>query len=472
MTPGPPRGLIAWRLLTRGNLLEVLEELEPYGDVVRWSLAGRPFYLLRSPAHVEHVLISNQAAYGKSSDYELLSVLLGKGLLTNEGESWTRQRRLIQPMFAKRHLGQFAEHMTTAIGEFVDDWGRRREGERVDVATAMDGLTLDIVGRALFGAHLVEHRVRMREAVLTGLRSEMVASRLQLILALPRPLVELGVWLFFRLPLPLPRLRRLRDALVTIDEVVNGVIALRRASPEGDPADLLGLLLSARHEDGSPMSDRQVRDELVTFLMAGTETLALTLAWMWHMLAGSRHARERLFAEVDDVLGDRVPTVEDAERLTWTRAAFEEALRMHPPVWVFDRQARTDDEIDGHQIPAGATVLLPTYLIHRDPRLWPNPNAFDPRRFLPERSSDRPRGAYFPFGAGRRVCMGGGFAILEATLITAMIAQRFRLEDVADAHIEPETTVVLRPRHGIPMTLHRRSRQRQFAGRASFAARS
>ena len=200
------------------------------------------------------------------------------------------------------------------------------------------------------------------------------------------------------------------------------------------------------------MSREQVRDELVTFMLAGHETTANGLAWMWYLLSRSPEARDRLHAEVDEVLGGRVPTADDVERLPYTSACFQEALRLYPPAWVIEREAVADDEIDGHPIPAGATLIMPTYLIHRDPRLWPNPEGFDPRRFLPENARAHPRYAYLPFGAGRRVCVGAGFAILEGTLIAAMIAQRFTFDLAPGVRVVPEPTVTLRPRDGLPMT--------------------
>jgi cytochrome P450 len=255
----------------------------------------------------------------------------------------------------------------------------------------------------------------------------------------------------------MPRsLRRLRDALNTMDAVVQELITARQASPDADPGDHLGLLLAARDEEGRAMSRRQVRDELVTFLLAGHETTANGLAWMWYLLSKHPEARERMVAEVDQVLDGRTPTADDAERLPFTAACFQEALRLYSPVWIFEREAVADDEIDGHRIPAGSTIFITNYLVHRNPRVWPRPAEFDPTRFLPDQVHGHPRCAYLPFGAGRRVCIGAGFSILEATLIAAMIAQRFILELADEARVEPETTITLRPRWGLPMTLHHR----------------
>jgi cytochrome P450 len=456
-TPGPRGSRMAWQLLTRANLLDVLAENAHYGDLMRFNILRKPFISVRAPEHLRHVLVTNQDNYRKSFQYRLLAVGgLGNGLLTNEGESWSAQRRLIQPMFAKRHLGRFAAHMTTGIADFVADWECEPHGERVDVAAAMNALALDVVGRALFGAQLADEAARLRPAVLVGLRSGVLAARLQLVAAAPRWVVDVGAWMLFHLPLPTRGQRRLRDGLNTIGDVVNGLIEARERDPEADPGDLLGLLLAARDDDGRAMSRDQVADELVTFMLAGHETTANGLAWMWYLLSQHPEAREQLLAEVDDVLGGRLPTAEDADRLKWTAACFQEALRLRSPVWMLEREAIGEDHIDGHRIPAGATILVPVHLVHHDPRLWPDPERFDPSRFLPDQVHEHPRGAYMPFGAGRRVCIGAGFSILEATLITAMIAQRFTLDLAPGARVVPETTITLRPRHGLPMTIQRR----------------
>lgn len=454
-TPGPGRRRIV-RTLLREDLLRMLFDTTTlYGDVVHWraGLGRRSFFLIRAPEHLEHVLVARQDNYIKSFQYRLLAVGMGEGLLTNEGASWERQRRLIQPMFAKRHLGQFAEHMTAAIGSAVDEWDRRPDGRQINTADAMSGMTLDVVGRALFGAELAADAARIGPATVVGLRTGILAARLQLAFAPPRWVIDRGRAIF-RLPVLTPRLARFRRAIRTIDEVVNRLIAEREADPDAEPTDLLGLLLAARDEAGRGMSRTQVRDELVTFMLAGHETTANGLAWMWYLLSRFPEARERMLAEVDAVLGGRVPTADDADRLVWTSACFQEAIRLYPPAWVFEREAVDDDQVGGHHIPAGSTLIFPTYLIHRDPRLWPNPEGFDPRRFLPD--APHPRYAYLPFGAGRRMCVGAGFAILEATLIAAMIVQRFTLDLVPGATVVPEPTVTLRPGDGLPMIVHRR----------------
>jgi cytochrome P450 len=265
---------------------------------------------------------------------------------------------------------------------------------------------------------------------------------------------DLGGWLLYNLPVVPPPLGRIRTAMHTIDDVVRGVIDARPSG--GGDGDLLDLLLAAGDETGESLSRTQVRDEVVTLVLAGHETTANGLAWFWYLLAQHPEARARMQEEGDDVLGGRTPSAADADRLTWTTACFQEAMRLYPPAWVLEREAIADDELDGWRIPKRSTVIFPVFLIHRDPRWWPNADAFDPTRFIGERAAQSHRGAYLPFGAGRRACVGANFALMEATLIAAMLAQRFTLDLVEGAPAQPDATVTLRPRYGLPMTMHRR----------------
>ena len=235
------------------------------------------------------------------------------------------------------------------------------------------------------------------------------------------------------------------------------VIHERQANPGRDD-DLLGLLLSVRDEQGEKLPLRRVRDEATTFMLAGHETTANALAWMWYLLAREPEARRRLLAEVDSVLGARRPSAEDLPALAWTSACVQEAMRMYPPAWLIPRTAIEDDEIDGHRIPRGSSVLIPIYAIHHDQRWWPQPERFDPQRFLPGQEAKRHRSAYLPFGGGRRVCIGSSFALMEAALVTAIMSQRFTYELEPGHPVEPEATLTLRPRYGLHMFAVRRNR--------------
>lgn len=443
------------RLKALFTFQQVLDRFEMISDrssgLVKVEGGRASYYVVWDPDLLERILVTHQHLYVKSAQYRLLAVVVGEGLLTSEGELWSSQRRLIQPMFAKRHLGRFAEHMTDAIGDFIRVWSTLDDGDGVDAATAMNTLTLDVVGRALFGAELSGKAARLGPVLTSGLRAGVRAARLQLLFDPPPWLVEKAPGLVRRAPSWTPGLRWIHNVLTTTDEVVDQIIA---DHPEGSD-DLLGLLLAARDpESGEPMPRRQVRDELMTFLLAGHETTANGLAWLWYLLALHPDIRDRVYREVDEVLNGRVPTAHDADKLVWTTAAFQEALRLYPPAWSIVRTTAQADTLNGHEIPAGTSIVIPIHLAHHNPRLWPDPDRFDPRRFLPGRSQP-PRFAYLPFGGGRRICVGAGFAVMEATLITAMIAQRFRLDLKPGAEVIPEATVTLRPRNGIPMTLHK-----------------
>jgi cytochrome P450 len=253
-----------------------------------------------------------------------------------------------------------------------------------------------------------------------------------------------------------PGRRRTLAAIEELDAVVTRMVDERAAEPDTEHDDLLGLLLEARDEEtGETMSRRQVRDEVMTFMAAGHETTANALAWTWMLLSQHPAARERMLAEIDEALGGRVPTSEDVDRLPWTMAVVSESMRLYPPVWGIGRQAIADDEVGGHRVRRGTVVGIVPYLIHRDPELWPNPEGFDPERFMPG-APERPKLAYMPFGAGRRICVGAGFAQMEAVLLVAMIAQRFTLDLQPAFHAVPEATITLRPRDGMPMTVRRR----------------
>jgi cytochrome P450 len=426
-----------------------------YGEVAATHARGRLIVSISSAEAARHVLVSNQDNYGKGIEYELLRICLGDGLLTSEGEVWRRQRKLVQPMFAKRHLSDFTGHMTAATADALDGplMGSLAEGDVVDVNRTMMELTLDIVGRALFGADLTGSTAArvgpaMNNVLTLGTR---MARRLPTYAASMLPGMNLRRAIALN-----PEGRRFQRSLDELKKVIDEVLHERAALGDtGD--DLLGLLLSARDETtGDAMSREQIGDELLTFMLAGHETTSNALSWTWRQLSLNPAARQRLFDEVDTVLGDRVPTMEDVDRLPWTRACVEEAMRITPPVWMVGRKALVDDEINGFHIPAGSSLMVLITMIHRDPKLWPNPEGYDPERFLPENAKSRPRQAYMPFGAGRRICVGSTFAIIEATLLAAMISRRLSFDLPRGAVFEPDAAITQRPRNGLPMCVHRR----------------
>ncbi|MBF6332657.1 cytochrome P450 [Nocardia transvalensis] len=466
--PGPT-GLDALRTMAgiRRDPCTTFQNLvERYGDVVRVDISGQPFFVVNDPELVEDVFVARQSNYVKTLNVKVAAMALGNGLLTNDGESWARQRRLMQPLFARRQLDRFAEHMITAGERTLTRWDARPDGDRLDVSAAMNALTLDVTGQALFGCDLSADAAPVHEALVEILRG------------VGKAMTSLVTWLPARLPgvspdlalrLQAPRWRRLDAAVAVLDDVVARLIRERQQDSRDDRRDLLGLLLGARDEAGEPaMNPRQVRDELVTFLLVGHDTTAYSLAWTLLLLSHHPEARERLVAEIDEVLGDRCPTPADIDRLTWTQAVIEESMRLYPPSWLIERQAAADDVLGGYAIPAGATVYVASYLLHHDPKSWPNPEGFDPRRFLPENRQfiypsagdgsppARPRYAYLPFGAGQRQCIGLGFARVQAKLILAMLTQRYTFDLAPGTQIFPEPTLTLRPRDGLPMIMRRR----------------
>jgi cytochrome P450 len=444
-------GLITrWRTIANQDLPRADDVFRgPEVDLAHHRVFRRDYFFCRSPRHVEHVFITAHDRYRKATHYRLLAAVTGEGLLTNEGESWARQRRLMQPVFTRRNLDRLVPHMTAATADFLDRWSTTTSEGTVDVSAAMTEVTLDVVGRALFGATLASAAAALRPAVAVGLDTALVGARLQTLLALPRWLVDAIGAAVFRAPLLPPPFGRIRNAMRTIDSTVREIIDERIRSG-GAEDDLLGQLLGARGESGEAMDRQQVRDEVVTLMLAGHETTANGLSWLWYSLAREPEARRRLQDEVEEILGGCVPTAANVDRLRWTTACFEESLRLHPPAWVLEREAVVDDEIDGKRVPAGATVIFPLHLIHHDPRWWPEPEKFDPSRFLPG-APPPPRGAYLPFGAGRRSCIGAVFATIEGTVIAAMVAQRHELELPKDTRVLPSATVTLRPRGGLWM---------------------
>jgi cytochrome P450 len=458
--PGP-QGLQLIRVLAmigRSPLDAMDHVAQVYGDVALLQIFGGPLFIMRGADQVKHVLITNQDNYVKSNFYELMRRLLGKGLVTNEGRSWQRQRSLVAPMFAQRHLVPFAEHMVAAAQASLAVWEERfADGDLVDASAEMTKMTLEVVGRALLGGDVAALDAAFSAAAATANHQIGAAGR--------SPINVVGSRLPGLTPerafkLQFPRWRSHAAAVDLMDGVVDGLIDRRtNASLNGHREDLLGLLMAARDEQtGEPMSRTQVRDELMTFIAAGHETTANGLGWMWYLLSQHPLVREQLLAEVDDVLGGQPPGADAADRLPFTKACFQEAMRLYPPVWHVQRRALKDDVVGGHPVPRGSVVLVSTWTTHRDPAVWPNPAGFDPRRFLGDAPKSRPRHAYFPFGGGRRICVGAGFATMESVILAAMIAQRYTLDLIPGAKVDLDPTITLRPLRGIPMTIHPRAR--------------
>lgn len=414
-----------------------------YGDIVLARLGPIRMYLLHHPDAVKHVLQENNQNYVKGFVVARVKVLIGDGLFTSEGDFWRRQRRLAQPSFHRERLAGFAETMIAKTAARLDGWEvAARRGAPIDVAAEMSALALTIVGETLFGRDLSGDAATAGAALHAAL--EITAHRGMAFVVPP-------LWV------PTRRNRTLRRALGTLDALVYDLIDGRRR--RHDPGlDLLGTLMAARDADtGESMSPRQLRDEVMTFLLAGHETTAVALAWTWYLLARHPEIAEQARGEVQAALGDRLPTLDDLPRLPLSRMVVEEAMRLYPPVWGIARQAIGPDRIGGYDIPAGSLVNISPWVTHRHPAVWHEPERFDPERFRPGVDHGRPRFAYFPFSGGPRLCIGEAFALMEAQLIVAMTLQRFRLTLATPGVVVPEPTLTLRPRGGLRMRVERLS---------------
>ena len=433
-----PYGPMAWS--RRDPLGFLLEGRRQYGDVFRLRLGPLLFHQLAHPDHVKHVLIDNQKNYPRSRYYDRVRVVVGEGLVTTEGPKWRRLRRMAQPAFHRKRVEALAGAMTDATGAMLDRWrSHARGGGPLDLTPEFTALTLRIVGRALLSIDLGGEADRIGAAITTAL--EYLDHRINNLLPLPTFV-------------PTPRNFRARRAIRYLDALVFEVIAARRRAPGLDTGDLLSMLMAVRDEEtGAGPTDRELRDQVITFIGAGHETTAVALSWTLSLLARHPEADRRLRAEVADVLGGRTPDVADLPRLNYARRVVQESLRLYPPVYGVIRDVLEDDEIDGFHIPARSKIVLCTYVTHRHPEVWPDPEAFDPDRFTPERSEGRPRLALYPFLGGPHHCIGQEFAMMEVTLVLAMIAQSFRFQLAPGACIEPKPMVTLRPRDGVPMIL-------------------
>lgn len=417
-----------------------IDGMRRYGDVVRYDFGPYPFLLLNHPDHIRHVLLENARNYPKGPDYEALHLILGQGLLTSEGEVWRRQRRLAQPAFHHQALLGFVDAMSGATEEMLGRWAALPRGAVLDVHEEMMGLTLRIVCQTLFGSEITGD---------AGAVSKALTEVIRFINARTTALIGLPTWV------PTPANLRFRQARELLDRLVYRIIDGRRRSG-GVANDLLGLYMAATDESGGGrMSDRQLRDEVMTLVLAGHETTAVALSWTFDLLSRHPEAAARVRAEVREVLGDGPPTLESLERLTYTGWVLQESMRLYPPAWMITRQALADDDIAGHRVARGMILGVSPYVLHRSPAYWHNPEGFDPERFSPEGSRDRPRYAYLPFGGGPRTCIGNAFAMMEAKIILALVSRRTRLALVPGHRAQMEPSITLRPRHGVPVTLER-----------------
>jgi cytochrome P450 len=433
--------LLRWLgLAPRFDVMATLEK----GPLCYTRLLGKRIYFVNDAEYVKRILLDNLANYPKSITYRNnLRPFLGDGLLISEGDFWKRQRRLAQPAFHLRRLKALAGAMAERAAAMAAGW---RHGEVIDVMAAMNAVTMEIVATTLFGADV----------------SADIDEVAQAMAVLQEETGRISATAFFELPefLTRPRSAPFREAVATLDRIVGRIVAARRAQGGGATSlrdDLLSMLLEARDEEtGEGMTDRQLRDELVTLFLAGHETTAIALTWSFHLLGQTPRAEAVLQAEVDSVLNAghaprAAPSFDDLEKLPYARMVAEEAMRLYPPAYVFSRRAAAEDMLGPYRMPAGAHIVISPYALHRRADYWPEPDAFWPERFAPEARTDRPKLAYLPFGGGPRICIGNSFAMMEHAIVLAAVVSKWRLESIPGREVKTEPRITLRPRGGLPM---------------------
>ena len=413
-----------------------------FGDVVRMRMGPKWLIALSSAEAAQALLVDHAGDVKKSVGLAKFGrPLLGEGLLTSELDFHKRQRKLLAPAFAPKRIAQYASIMAALTEKAITRW---RLGDSVDASEEMMRLTLSIVGKTLFDAD-TEGDARVVGEALTDGMQYMVDS----ITSLPALLLPYSF--------PTPSNQRMRKAVARLDEVIYRIIAERRASAAMDRGDVLSVLIAARDEDdGTGMTDSQMRDEAMTLMLAGHETTANTLAWTWYLLGTHPEAQDRVVAEVRAVCGGKTPTFEDLPRMPYVAQVIKESMRLYPPAYIVVREAQRPFEINGHAINKGEMPFVNIFGIHRRADYYPQPNAFRPERFEPAQEKALPRGAFIPFGAGPRVCIGNHFAAMEAQIVLATIAQRVRFELVSTQEPEMEPMVTLRPRGGLAVRVHAR----------------
>ncbi|GAB7092390.1 cytochrome P450 [Halorubrum luteum] len=432
---------------------------ESYGDVVRFDLGPRETYMLTNPGDIQRVLVKDAERYRKPSfGDDAIRTLLGDGLLMSEGEVWERQRSLANPAFHPQRIGALAGPMVEHTAGQIDGW---EDGDVVDVQLEIARLTVRIIVSAMFGADATEKEIRTVQENLEPLGARFEPD--------PRRFL-IPNWV------PTRENRAFDDAIETLEDVIDGIVSRRRGSerdpaadlagsdgvtvrgPPGDPdadvpMDLLSVLLRAR--DRGEQTEKNLRDELVTMLLAGHDTTALTLTYTFYLLANHPDARDRVEQEADAATADGQPTTEDVREMTATERVLDEAMRLYPPVYTMFREPKLDVKLGGYRIPEGAALMLPQWVIHRSPRWYDDPETFDPKRWRSERRRSRPRFAFFPFGGGPRHCIGKSFSLLEAKIILACVCSAYRLE-YEGPEISLRGSLTMHPDHPVPMRIHER----------------
>ena len=434
----------------RQDLLRFYQEAARFGPVVRFQAGGWVSHGLFHPGAVKHVLQDHQQNYDNAAFLKPMQTAFGKGLTLSEGAKWQRQRRLLQPAFHRQCLVRYAATMVEITANTLDRWRRVYSTAPFNILDEMNRLSILISGKTLFGVDLGRDADDVEHA-LTTLR-RYFNSRFLHAFSLPEQLPSRDNYAFWQ-------------AVRTLDRLVYPIIAKSRQAqlqPGRSPSrhlHLLALLLRTgpasqigTRDKERGLSDEQIRDEMLTFLIGATGTTGVVLAWLWYLLALHPRVDQLIREEITTVLHGEAPTLDSLSQLPYSRMVVQEALRLYPPNWLTVRTALSDDTINGYHIPAGSLVILSPYITHRHPDFWDSPDTFEPERFQPEQAASRPRYAYFPFGGGPRQCIGNEFALLEAQLIVTMIAQRYQLRLVPGQSVEPDPLLALRPHRGLWMT--------------------
>jgi cytochrome P450 len=409
-----------------------------HGDIVHYRLGRQDVYLVSNPDWIKDILVTNQTNFTKSRFLERAKVLLGEGLLTSEGEFHRRQRRLVQPAFHRDRLIGYASAMVETTAQTRERW---IDGAQLDMAREMMRLTLAVVAKTLFSADI------------TSDADEIGNALTQVMILFDMVLMPFSEWIE---KLPLPSIRRFEKARDFLDKTIYGIIAERRSSKE-DKGDLLSMLLLAQDEDGGVgMNDKQIRDEALTLFLAGHETTANALMWAWYLLSQNPSAAEKFYNEVDRVLAGRLPTFDDLPSLKYTEGVFAESMRLYPPAWVIGRRAKADYSIAHYTVPAKSILMMSPWVVHRDPRWFPEPDQFRPERWASQ-GDERPKFSFIPFGGGTRVCIGERFAWMEGVLLLATVAQAWRFKLVPGHPVATAALITLRAKHGMKMVAERRA---------------
>lgn len=431
----PLSALGSTRMFAKDPIAFIMHWRKTLGDKFWYNIANRKVIVMATPEAAKHVLQMNQKNYVKDEAYMQLSMLLGKGLVTNEGESWFKQRRLAQPAFYKESLKEIFNIMGQVMEEFLIDFKQQNQaGQSLDIHRSMMQVTLEAVMRSLFTTSLTQDVDKLHHTLV--FLQEHVITRIR------RPYMIPIMWLN-------GDSRRFRREYKVIQGLVLDVINQRRASGEHKP-DLLGMFMDARDADTQEqMDEQQLIDECITMVGAGHETSANALAWTFHLLSTRPEIQDRIRAEANAVCSDKMPSFEDLMRMPYSRQVIEEAMRLYPPAWTVGRKSLQDDIVDGAKVSKGEILLIPIYAIHHDGKLWDNPELFNPDRFESEQAKKHDKYQYFPFGAGPRMCIGNNFALMEMQLILSKLVQQYHFTDDASHIPEYQALITLRSKNGV-----------------------